>query len=108
MTIPAPSSGEEPREVAETSPGQDHRADTAPEPEPTVEPADLQFSGTHLEPEELAALTAIIGKLATAEPVENSQAGGAGPQDRTLLRRRRLGLWGRPGLDSWQHAAGLR
>ncbi|MDS2172051.1 hypothetical protein [Nesterenkonia sp. CL21] len=68
----------------------------------------LQLTGTPLGAEELAAVAAVVGRLATAEPVEDADAGGTGPRDRTLQRRRHLGLWGRPGTDSWQHAAGLR
>ncbi|GAB3191528.1 hypothetical protein [Nesterenkonia suensis] len=68
----------------------------------------LQVSGTPLSSEELAAVAAVIGRLATAEPVADDGVGGTGPRDRTLQRRRHLGLWGRPGRDSWQHAAGLR
>ncbi|GAA1180883.1 MULTISPECIES: hypothetical protein [Nesterenkonia] len=76
--------------------------------EPVQEQAVLQVGGTPLSIEELAAVTAVIGRLATAEPVADVSAGTTGPRDRTLQRRRHLGLWGRPGTDSWQHAAGLR
>lgn len=76
--------------------------------EPAPERPVLQVGGTPLSTEELAAVTAVIGRLATAEPVEDDGAGSTGPRDRTLQRRRHLGLWGRPGPDSWQHAAGLR
>lgn len=82
---------------------------SAQTPEDTAEERPLlQFAGTPLDAEELAAVAAVIGRIAAAEPVEPGDAGGTGPRDRTLQRRRHLGLWGRPGLDSWQHAAGLR
>ncbi len=74
----------------------------------TDAPSDLDVSGTTLEDEELAAVTAVLGMLAAAAEGSNNGAGSAGPTDRTLQRRRRLGLWGRPGPDSWKHAAGLR
>lgn len=74
----------------------------------TPEPARLEVAGARLDEDELAALTALIGRLASAEPESGDGAGTTGPHDRTLQRRRRLGLWGRPGPDSWQHAAGLR
>lgn len=74
----------------------------------THEAPVLEISGARLDEDELAALTAMIGQLASAEPVAGDGAGTPGPWDRTLQRRRRLGLWGRPGPDSWQHAAGLR
>lgn len=95
-----------------SAPSQDADAaeDNADEPElpETEEPAVLQLSGTPLTSEELAAVAAVGGKLANAEPTQPPEAGSTGPYDRTLLRRRRLGLWGRPGQDSWQHAAGQR
>lgn len=70
--------------------------------------SDLQLAGGILDDEELAAVTAVLGTLAGASGTEDNGAGTAGPSDRTLQRRRRLGLWGRPGPDSWKHAAGLR
>ncbi|MBE1515491.1 acyl-CoA carboxylase subunit epsilon [Nesterenkonia halotolerans] len=70
--------------------------------------ADLDVSGATLADEELAAVTAVLGTLAAAAEESDNGAGSAGPTDRTLQRRRRLGLWGRPGPDSWKHAAGLR
>lgn len=70
--------------------------------------SDLDVSGAALADEELAAVTAVLGTLAAAAENSNNGAGSAGPTDRTLQRRRRLGLWGRPGPDSWKHAAGLR
>lgn len=69
---------------------------------------DLHLAGTTLNDEELAAVTAVLGTLAAAADAESSGAGSTGPKDRTLQRRRQLGLWGRPGADSWKHAAGLR
>lgn len=69
---------------------------------------DLHVAGTALNDEELAAVTAVLGTLAAAADAESSGAGSTGPKDRTLQRRRQLGLWGRPGADSWKHAAGLR
>ena len=80
--------------------------------EETVEA--VQISGAHLEPEEMAALTAVIQQLqAGAPPVENERGGRerhrpSGPRgvDRTLDRRQRLGLWARPGSGQWRRAAG--
>lgn len=73
----------------------------------------LEISGAELTAEELAAVAAVVGKLAAAGPEENADAGSTGPRDRRLQRRRslssnRLGLWGRPGPDSWKNAGGLR
>lgn len=72
------------------------------------EGSDLQLAGGSLTEEELAAVTALLGTLAGAAETQDTGAGSTGPKDRTLQRRRRLGLWGRPGPDSWRHAAGLR
>jgi hypothetical protein len=61
-----------------------------------------------LDAEETAALAAVIQAAAVqAEDAHHEGAGGAG-RDRTLERRRRLGLWARPGADSWRRAAGQR
>ncbi len=73
----------------------------------------LEITGAELTEEELAAVAAVVGKLASAEPQQNHDAGSTGPRDRRLQRRRslsfnRLGLWGRPGPDSWKNAGGLR
>ena len=73
----------------------------------------LTVSGAELTEEELAAVSAVVGKLAAAGPLQDNDAGSTGPRDRRLQRRRslsfnRLGLWGRPGPDSWKSAGGLR
>lgn len=73
----------------------------------------LTVSGAELTAEELAAVATVVGKLASVEPQQNHDAGSTGPRDRRLQRRRslsfnRLGLWGRPGPDSWKNAGGLR
>lgn len=90
----------------------DTESDTEAEPdgeaEPDTDAADLQMAGGTLTDEELAAVTALLGTLAGDSGADGNGAGTAGPSDRTLQRRRRLGLWGRPGPDSWKHAAGLR
>lgn len=72
----------------------------------------LSITGAELTPEELAAVSAVVGKLADADSQENPDAGSTGPADRRLQRRRslsfnRLGLWGRPGPESWKNAGGL-
>lgn len=68
----------------------------------------LRIGGTPLTEEEQAAVAAVVGRLAGAEPTVETDHGRAGPRDRTLERRRRLGLWPRPGTDSWLQAGGLR
>jgi len=86
-------------------------ADTSPAEE-TQEA--VQISGAHLEPEEMAALTAVIQQLqAGAAPASDERTARerhrtAGPRgvDRTLDRRQRLGLWARPGAGQWRRAAG--
>ena len=94
---------------AETEQDPGAAEDSADESDPeSVEGSDLQLGGVTLDEEELAAVTAVLGTLAGASEVVDSGAGTAGPSDRTLQRRRQLGLWGRPGPDSWKHAAGLR
>ena len=91
----------------------DSDADSEVESEAEQDPeaadgSDLQMAGGTLSDEELAAVTALLGTLAGASGTDGNGAGTAGPSDRTLQRRRRLGLWGRPGPGSWKHAAGLR
>ncbi|MCH8560468.1 hypothetical protein LTH96_08650 [Nesterenkonia sp. LB17] len=93
----------------EAEPGSGSEQDSEAEQDAeAVDGSDLQMAGGTLNDEELAAVTAVLGTLAGASEVEHNGAGSAGPSDRTLQRRRRLGLWGRPGPDSWKHAAGLR
>ncbi|EXF26220.1 hypothetical protein BG28_01335 [Nesterenkonia sp. AN1] len=110
----APAEGEpgsESRQDSETesdSDASDAGAEADLEDPTGPEGSDLQLAGGSLTDEELAAVTAVLGTLAGSSGVEHSGAGSAGPSDRTLQRRRRLGLWGRPGPDSWKHAAGLR
>ncbi|GAA3284149.1 hypothetical protein [Nesterenkonia halobia] len=74
----------------------------------TEEAPLLRIDGTPLTEEEQAAVAAVVGRLAGAEPAVGTDHGRAGPRDRTLERRRRLGLWPRPGTDSWLQAGGLR
>ncbi len=95
-----------PSENARKRPHNDEEADKDAAPV-------LEIAGAELTPEELAAVAAVVGKLAAAGPEENSDAGSTGPRDRRLQRRRslsfnRLGMWGRPGPDSWKNAGGLR
>jgi hypothetical protein len=59
-----------------------------------------------LDVEETAALTAVLQALAAQAERHRSEAAGRADHDRTLDRRRRLGLWARPGSGSWKHAAG--
>jgi hypothetical protein len=68
----------------------------------------LDISGAQLSEDELVALLTILGSLQTDEHQGSHGVGSTGPSDRTLQRRRHLGLWGRPGADSWTQAAGLR
>ncbi|MBB4734657.1 hypothetical protein HDA30_000165 [Micrococcus cohnii] len=98
-------------------------------PDPPVEPSSddgvgpdeavgeveeqLRISGAQLEPEEMAALTALLAQLpntdeqaAAASPRERVSPRGPRGIDRTLERRRRLGLWARPGAGQWRDAAG--
>ncbi|HRO30447.1 acyl-CoA carboxylase subunit epsilon [Citricoccus sp.] len=88
------------RRTLEMSTLTNHGTDTDTGEEPTV-----VIRGT-LDAEETAALTAVLQALAVQ--AGDAGNGGTGPDgtDRTLDRRRRLGLWARPGSDSWRHAAG--
>lgn len=90
--------------------GSGERAETAhPRTQGETQDPLLSVKGAQLSPEELAAVTSLLAKLASSEaPGNDGGAGTAGPADRTLQRRRRLGLWGRPGAGSWRHAAGMR
>lgn len=78
--------------------------------EPT--PADpLQLSGVELDPEEMAALTAVLAHARAAEAEAARLAAEAAdprPLDRTLLRRGDLGLWARPGRGQWRRGTGPR
>ena len=77
------------------------------------EEAVVEVQGAQLEPEEMAALTAVLAQL-QAQDVQAAfgrRAGrGARPSrpDRTLVRRGELGLWARPGHDQWRRSAGPR
>ncbi|MDR8019887.1 acyl-CoA carboxylase epsilon subunit [Nesterenkonia aerolata] len=68
----------------------------------------LPLRGTELSDDELAALLAVIGRLAGSEAVKDRGQGTAGPTNRARYRRRRLGLHERHGADAWQFAAGVR
>lgn len=73
----------------------------------SAQPA-LGIRGTELTEDEFAALLAVVGRLAGAEPVKDRGQGTAGPTNRARYRRRRLGLHERHGADAWQFAAGVR
>ena len=74
------------------------------DPDAGGEPA-VVIRGT-LDAEETAALAAVLQAVAAQAGHPDSEDTGRGGPDRTLDRRRRLGLWARPGSDSWRHAAG--
>ncbi|MFC7402995.1 acyl-CoA carboxylase epsilon subunit [Citricoccus sp. GCM10030269] len=59
-----------------------------------------------LDAEETAALAAVLQAVAVQAEHHRRESAGRHDRDRTLDRRRRLGLWARPGSDSWKHAAG--
>ncbi|MDX2340724.1 hypothetical protein NJC10_03400 [Micrococcus sp. M4NT] len=66
----------------------------------------VRLSGAELDPEEMAALTAVLAHL-RAEEAQAVQARPRPPRlDRTLRRRDDLGLWARPGKDQWRRSAG--
>lgn len=70
--------------------------------------AELVVKGT-LDAEETAALAAVLQAAVAAQDEQRRETGMVRKdRDRTLDRRRRLGLWARPGSDSWKHAAGRR
>lgn len=62
----------------------------------------------NLDAEETAALAAVLQAMAAQAEHHRHENTGRTDRDRTLDRRRRLGLWARPGADSWKHAAGQR
>lgn len=69
----------------------------------------LQLSGPELEPEEMAALVAVLEAAAAARAEAARLAAAAAdprPLDRTLRRRGDLGLWARPGRGQWRQGAG--
>lgn len=70
-----------------------------------TENPELVVKGT-LDAEETAALTAVLQAVAVQAEQHRREDAGRRDPDRTLDRRRRLGLWARPGSDSWKHAAG--
>ena len=75
------------------------------------DPEPMRLTGSSLEPEEMAALTAVLAQM-------RAQGGAAVPQagrsrrlrrpDRRRVRRRDLGRWARPGEAQWRRAAGRR
>jgi hypothetical protein len=93
------STGKE-RRTLEMSTLTNHGTDTGTGGEPAV-----VIRGT-LDAEETAALTAVLQAVAAQAGRPGSETAGGDGHDRTLDRRRRLGLWARPGSDSWKHAAG--
>ncbi len=71
----------------------------------------VRLDGAQLEPEEMAALTAILAQMRAQGGTEVPQTGRHGRMrrpDRTLLRRGDLGLWARPGQDQWRRTGGWR
>ncbi|WP_223246425.1 hypothetical protein [Micrococcus luteus] len=69
----------------------------------------LQLSGPELEPEEMAALAAVLEAAAAARAEAArlaTEAADPRPLDRTLRRRGDLGLWARPGRGQWRQGAG--
>ncbi|MEO9248339.1 acyl-CoA carboxylase subunit epsilon [Citricoccus nitrophenolicus] len=66
---------------------------------------ELVVKGT-LDAEETAALTAVLHAMSVQAEQHRRENAGRTDRDRTLDRRRRLGLWARPGSGSWKHAAG--
>ena len=71
----------------------------------------VRLDGAQLEPEEMAALTAILAQMRAQGGTEVPQTGRHGRMrrpDRTLLRRGDLGLWARPGEDQWRRTGGWR
>lgn len=72
-----------------------------------TENPELVVKGT-LDDEETAALAAVLQAMAVQAEQHHRLDNGRTARDRTLDRRRRLGLWARPGSDSWKHAAGRR
>ncbi|CAM3921226.1 hypothetical protein E4A47_04105 [Micrococcus flavus] len=87
-------------------------AQQAPHPGEGQEENDpVRLDGAQLEPEEMAALTAVLAQMRAQGATAVPQAGRHGRMrrpDRTLLRRGDLGLWARPGQDQWRRAAGWR
>ena len=87
-------------------------AQQAPHPGEGQEENDpVRLDGAQLEPEEMAALTAVLAQMRAQGSTAVPQAGRHGRMrrpDRTLLRRGDLGLWARPGQDQWRRAAGWR
>lgn len=75
------------------------------------EPDPVRLDGAQLEPEEMAALTAVLAQMRAQGATAVPQAGRQGRlrrPDRTLLRRGDLGLWARPGEGEWRRAGGWR
>ena len=69
----------------------------------------LQLNGPELEPEEMAALAAVLEAAAAARAEAARLAAEAAdrrPRDRTLRRRGGVGVWARPGRGQWRQGAG--
>ena len=79
-----------------------------PTPETSHAPEPALLVKGNLDAEETAALTAVIHAVAAQAEQHRREGAGRTDRDRTLDRRRRLGLWARPGSGSWKHAAGQR
>lgn len=70
------------------------------------EAAALEMQGAQLEPEEMAALAAVLAQLRAQDAARAAQPPSRAVPDRTLHRRRDLGLWSRPGAGQWRRSAG--
>ncbi|MEW1981850.1 acyl-CoA carboxylase subunit epsilon [Citricoccus sp. NPDC079358] len=79
-----------------------------PTPDAGQAPEPALLVKGNLDAEETAALTAVIHAVAAQAEQHRREGAGRTDRDRTLDRRRRLGLWARPGSGSWKHAAGQR
>ncbi|NUL43940.1 acyl-CoA carboxylase subunit epsilon [Cellulosimicrobium funkei] len=79
-----------------------------PTPDAGQSPGPALLVKGNLDAEETAALTAVIQAVAAQAEHHRREGAGRTDRDRTLDRRRRLGLWARPGSGSWKHAAGQR
>lgn len=85
-------------------------AQQAPQPGDGQEENEaVRLDGAQLEPEETAALTAVLAQMRAqggAAVPETGRQGRMPRPDRTLVRRGDLGLWARPGRGQWRQGAG--
>ncbi|GAA1809772.1 hypothetical protein [Nesterenkonia flava] len=96
------ASASTPSEAAEFTPAESAAA---------AESSPLRMRGADLSAEEVAAVVAVISRLAAQAEEQDDDAGTTGPRDRASLRHQRMtqnhhGLWGRPGTSSWRMASG--